>query len=195
LWHLALQTVIGTSLLTGLNVGDTIGGIQFRLDGGLATGPAVSTTWPDWSLTLSPSNNAPGSLSATFAANIATGAVTVRSGPLTLLADSMPGGATPNAFGALIAFTTPYTYTGGDLLLTLTHTNASSGPGATLDYQFLANAENQGAAGYQATTATLFQQMAMPVIQLTTVPEPPAIVMAGTAAVAGVGLALRRRRE
>jgi hypothetical protein len=175
-------------------VGVSIGGIQFRLAGGLATGPPVNTVWPDWSLTLSPSNNAPGSLSATFDDNIAPGAVTVRSGPLTLPANSLPGGSSPNAFGLLIAFTTPYTYTGGNLLLTITHTVASSGPGASLDYEFLPNAENQGGPGYQATTATQFQQEAMPIIQLTTVPEPSAVVMAGMvlglAAVAG----LARRR-
>jgi hypothetical protein len=191
---ITLQTVIGASLLTGLNVGDSIDGIQFRLDGGLPTGPAVNTVWSDWSLTLSPSNNAAGSLSATFAANIAAGAVTVRSGPLTLLANSLPGGATPNAFGLLIAFTTPYTYTGGNLLLTLTHTVASNSPGAAVDYQFLANAENQGAAGYRATTATLFQQNAMPVIELTTVPEPASRAMFSFGLAGVAALAWRRRK-
>jgi hypothetical protein len=59
-----------------------------------------------------------GSLNATPANNIASNVVTVYDNTLVIPANSLVGGAGPNPF-FLINLTEPFTYTGGDLLMTL----------------------------------------------------------------------------
>jgi len=187
-----LQAVISSSLLGGMGIGTQLTGIQFRLASNFATGPAAATSWSDWSLTLGPSLNPAASLITTFASNEGPGSVVVRSGTLTLPANSMPGGAALNSFGFFIPFTTPYTYTGGDLLFTLTHTDGAGGSGVTVDYVFTSGVENQGGGGYQATSAS-FQQGASPIFELTTaIPEPS---MFGALSIALTVLGLVRRRS
>src|SRR5207302_8764496 len=99
---------------------------------------------------LGPSNFAPGSLSTSPAANQGAGTMQVRSGPLTFPANSFPGGSSPNAFGPEITFSTPYTYTGGDLLLTLRYTAASGQ--LLFDFQNTPDAQFRSAFDYNATT-------------------------------------------
>jgi hypothetical protein len=114
------QWDLAASQLTPM-VGDSITAIGFRLPSGASSvsGPIDIGTWD---LQLSSSLNPIGSLSTTFANNIASNAVTVVSGGLIL--GSVTGGTGPNPFFA-IDFTTPFTYTGGDLLMTLTVANAT----------------------------------------------------------------------
>lgn len=114
------QWVLAGSQLTAM-IGDPITGIGFRLGGGTTDiGP---TTYSMWDLELSSSLNPVGSLSTNFASNIAPNGVTVLSGPLSL--GPVTGGSGPNPF-FLIDFTSPFTYTGGDLLMTLNVANAST---------------------------------------------------------------------
>src|SRR5690349_4563859 len=61
-------------------------------------------------------------MSNTLADNRGADEVLVHTGPLTIGAGDYPTGGSPNAFGATISFTTPYTYTGGPLLLEYSHT-------------------------------------------------------------------------
>ena len=115
------QIDIAASQLTSL-VGESINAIGFREAGG----PAVtSVTLSGFSLELSGSANPIGSLSATQSANIGANAQTVYSGTLMLsglISGSVSG---PNPF-FLINFSTPYLYTGGDLLITDSYTSSSS---------------------------------------------------------------------
>jgi hypothetical protein len=117
------QWVYSSSQLTSI-VGDNITSIGFRLPAGAST-VASATTFAQWNLVLSPSVNPPGSLSPFFPFNVGPGSTNVLSGPLTIPANSLVGGAGPNPFYD-ITFTTPYRYTGGDLLFTLTYLLGSS---------------------------------------------------------------------
>ena len=101
------QFVYDDSLLAGMPAGSLVTGMRFRQKGGRPTGPTTDQTWADYNVVMGPSNFAPGSLDSTFADNIGAGSTTVMSGPLTVLADSFPGGAVPNAFGPLFGVHNP----------------------------------------------------------------------------------------
>jgi hypothetical protein len=115
---ITFQWDLAASQLTPLD-GTAITGIGFRLPGG-ARNISSPTTVGSWDLELSGSLNPIGSLNATPANNIASNAVVVyNNSSLVIPANSLIGGAGPNPF-FLINFTTPFTYTGGDLLMTVT---------------------------------------------------------------------------
>jgi len=166
-----LQFAYDSSQLGSLTAGSVITGLSFRLDGGMASNPSLS--YSSYDIRLSTSLNNPGSLSSTFANNVGADVVLVRSGPLTFAAGSFPGGVTPNAFGPVIAFTTLYPYTGGDLLLTIRHT----GNGAAS--QFVDAVPNTSGLyqGLGADTDTATTELAgfvtnAPIVQFTTAPVP-----------------------
>jgi hypothetical protein len=142
------QQVFGASLLGGLAVGDVINGLTFRVIG-LADDGVPAQIVPEYEIRLSQSVNAPGSLSMTFANNRGADEVIVRSGQLIINAGDFP--ATPNPgpepFGTFIAFTTPYTYQGGNLLLEIAYSGFAIGRGSS--------EEINNAAGQQIFT---FQQ-------------------------------------
>jgi len=126
--------------------------------------------------------------------------VTARTGALSFAAGAFPSGGSPNAFGPLISFTIPYTYTGGDLLVTVRHTDP--GASANVDAQRDVNVQNVFADGDTAATATGSGGFA-PVVRLGFAPTAPAgaVPEPGTLALAGMGLLplagtiLRRRRR
>lgn len=172
------QWVFASSSLVGLNPGTAIVGIGFRLDGGSSDRPGVDLTYSTWDLQLSQSNNPAGSLSATFADNIAADVVTVRSGPLAIPAGSLPGGPGPNSFN-FIAFTTPYVFSGGDLLLTLRQDNTGGAPLVAVDGVGLADlagvADTVRATSATETTGTAqFFNVPVTALEIQTVPEPSA---------------------
>ncbi len=141
----------------GLNPGDQITGVRTRLNGGQATAPASDISISSLDITLAQAALPFTSISATFANNLLK-PVLVRSGPFKIPAGSMPGGSTPNAFGVLVPFSTPYTYQGGDLVVMYTKTTVS--PTFTADaanlYAGVGTAyRNVVGAGYQATTGNL----------------------------------------
>lgn len=109
------QLNIDSGQLTGA-VGQQITGLQWRLNGGAAAWPGVDTNYAFWDVFIGAGVD-PSAMSNTFAANFTGVPTQVRSGPATILANSFSGGATPNAFGATLGFTTPYLYTGGDLTI------------------------------------------------------------------------------
>jgi len=123
------QLVVGPQELGSLPLGARVTGITWRLSTWIVhpDWPGVGNTanYSNYDIYLSQSNNPPGSLSTTYTDNIGADVVQVRGGPLSLADAFFPGGAlTPsvNPYGALIQFTTPYVYQGGDLLLTIRHT-------------------------------------------------------------------------
>jgi hypothetical protein len=122
-----LQTAIAASELTALLPGSQITGLTYRLSAEhVGSWPAADLTWAQYNIQLSTSNFPPGSLDPEFSFNIGADVVAVRSGPLTIPAGSLQDTAgVPNAFGPMILFSTPYTYTGGDLLITIRHTGNS----------------------------------------------------------------------
>lgn len=110
------QFTFAASQLTGI-VGQEINGLQWRLGGpGTAAWPAVDTSYAFWDVFIGPGVN-PSAMTTTFANNFTGPTTQVRSGPHTFLANSFSFGATPNAFGSTLSFTTPYLYTGGDLAI------------------------------------------------------------------------------
>ena len=134
-----VQTVYNASLLAaaGLNPGDVLNGLQFRLNG-----PDNVPIWSvsDYQIRLATSNFSAGDLRNEFADNRGGDYTVVRSGALTLDGSEFDGSSTagstgpgtPNAFGPLWTFDTNFVYNGGDLLLEYTHTaidNSLNSPG------------------------------------------------------------------
>jgi hypothetical protein len=123
------QQVYHNSLLTSLAPGTQITGMRFRADGGWHVLSSGSYNFATFDVRIGTSTHAPGSLSATVADNLGADTIQARSGSLFWAAGSFPSDTSPSSFGPLIDFTTPYTYNGGDLLLTVSH---SAGGGDTL---------------------------------------------------------------
>ena len=191
-----LQYVYSTSEL-GFSAGSELAGLAFRLNN--SQGTNVALTWTNYTIELSQSLFAPGSLSTVFANNIGADVVTVRSGPLAIAASAFPSGGSPNAFGPEIVFTTPYTYTGGDLLVTIRHTGNTQGIGYFADSVPNATGlyEGQGAAGFATASFTAGQSVTNTavVMQFDVAPEPGTWVLAGSlVALLAAGRRLRRRR-
>jgi|GEM_PF-5560245 len=121
----------------GITPGTQITGVAFRTPSWQVfpswPGTGLSANFPAFDITMSKSTRAAGLLSTTYTENIDTDAVAVRTGPMVLPSGFNPGGAlTPNvnAWGGVIQFTTPYTYTGGHLLFTLRQNGHTGGAGS-----------------------------------------------------------------
>jgi len=128
------QLLISTSQLGSISVGSQITGFSFRLYNGNLTGfPASTATWADYTVNMGV-GVALGSQSTTFASNFVGAPTLVRSGALVVNAGAYTAGATgttPNPFGPSITFNTPYTYTGGNLLIEIRHTGSNILNGTT----------------------------------------------------------------
>ncbi len=193
------QWVFAASELSSVPTGSLVTGIGFRLDGGRATGPAAALNFSRWDLQLSQSLNAPGALDVDFADNIGPDVVTVHSGPLTIPTNFFTGDASPNAF-ATIVFTTPYTYTGGNLLLTLREVGGVANP-LSLDAVSLplAGTDSVGVVENADATSGAAHQVNVPVTAFTftppaAVPAPATLLLLVSAvAVLGTVRAWRRR--
>lgn len=190
------QLLINASQLTGA-LGQQITGLQFRLfTGATVAYPASAATWSDYTINVGP-GVAFGSQTTTFASNFAGPATTVRTGPLTIPAGTFgTASPTPHPFGFAIMFSTPYNYTGGNLLIEIRHTGSNITNNAANDFLEVALTTDPGynnqfwsatAVGNAATTGA---QANFTVTNLIVVPSP-----AG-AAVLGLGglVAMRRRR-
>jgi hypothetical protein len=192
------QQVFSASLLSGLPVGSVIDGFHFRLAPGQSTvTSAVSSSHFD--ISIGPSVFHPGSLSTSTAGNEGPGTVLARSGPITFPANSFVGGAGPNPFGPLISFTTPYTYTGSDLLLTFSDTAFTSSVIMDAQAGLFSNAQGRQDIGvYNSSTVPQNVNGFAMIVQFdyVPVPEPAAAMLLAAAAPALTGCAARvlRRR-
>ena len=110
-----LQYLYRQADITGLQPGDIITGLTLRLDGSkIESWPTKDVTWEAFNIKISPGVS---ELGPTLADNFTATPTIARSGPLDMPAGSFPAPEeTPRPFGMIIPFTTPHTYTGGDLL-------------------------------------------------------------------------------
>lgn len=115
------QQLINQSLLSNM-IGSLITGITWRLPSN-ATGdwPASEIVFSSYDVYLSGSVP-PDQRSLTFALNVVGTQTQVRSGSWTVPLGSFRSGGSPNDFGHVVNFTTPYLYTGGHLLIEIRHT-------------------------------------------------------------------------
>jgi hypothetical protein len=188
------QLLIAASQL-GAVAGQQIAGLTFRLyTGAAAAYPATNATWADYSINIG-QGVAFGSQTTTFATNFVGSPTNVRSGPLTINAGSFTSGLVPNAFGTTIMFDTPYTYTGGNLLIEVRHTGSNIVNTST-DFLEVALTTDPGynSAFWSATAtgnaATVGAAANFTVTKLVVIPSP-----AGAAVLGLAGFAASRRRR
>lgn len=115
------QMLMAASQLTPF-LGKNMMGVAFRNTTTITTAwPSAPATYPDYRILMGP-GVAPPLRSLTFADNILGTQQEVRSGPITFATDSYPLAGPNLEFGQTIPFTTPFLYTGGDLLMEIRHT-------------------------------------------------------------------------
>ncbi len=142
-----------------------------------------------WNWQRSTGTNPVLTLSSTFANNNGPNVVTVRSGALSISAGTFPSSGSPRGFYT-IGFTTPFTYTGGEVVVTMRHTSHAGS-------SFLNDAVNVGALGntlgnvFDSTTGST-NFFHFPVTRFTVTPEPGSLVLA---AIGVLAASARRRRR
>lgn len=197
------QYVFNASYLSGLT-GQSLTGLTFRLDQQY-DGDTTARTFTDYTVKLGIWSG--GAFSNIPQNNLnASGSQTVRTGAFTFT----PGATSntlgiANGFGNFMTFQTPYAYNGGDLLVTLSHSQVSGSHGFVSTDSF-ANAltvfsHNANAYNTPGSTHWLYA----PVIQFTTstltpegtvapVPEPSTLILLG-AGLAGLVAARRKMQK
>lgn len=196
------QMTIAAGQLTGL-VGQQLTGLQWRQNGGgSAAWPPVDANFASWDIFLGPGVS-PALMGTTFANNFTGSPTQVRNGPLTFPAGSFTFGSSPNAFGPVLNFTTPYVYSGGDLAIEMRFAQqtgattqspldaylASGGPGNGWGVDFSARwtANSAGTTGGNGNFLVTN-------LVATPIPEPTSLAFAGVScAMAAVWNKLRRR--
>ena len=198
------QVVYNSDILSssGLQAGDVIFGLAFRLDVNNLSVPA-SVNFTNYEIRLGQSLNSAGFLDPVLANNRGADYSVVRSGPLDLLASDIPVGGFPNDFIQPFLFNNGnYTYQGGDLLLEYTHTAvpdtgvfADATDFSTFGGAFDSIIQSQFAPGFDGAVEGFdgFGIDFAPIVQFSVVPEPSSTVMLAIASI--VGLVYRRRRS
>jgi hypothetical protein len=181
--------LLPASQLASVPVGAQITGIQFRQYYGATTPwPAVNVPWNNYDIYVG--NAAVTSLNTSIAANYVAGTRTqVRAGPMTIPANSFGVGSPTHPFGYVMSFSTPYTYTGGGLVIEITHDGNLAATAAFCDHPlgFMPGTVQSGYnTTYNATTLAYTYDAPL-TTQVTWVPEPASLL------VLVLGLALRRR--
>ncbi|MBX3379542.1 MAG: hypothetical protein KF805_05580 [Phycisphaeraceae bacterium] len=167
-----LQVMYAADQMASVPPGSAILGIQMRQWNNASTGfPASSLVLPKFWLTVGTSTQTPATMSTNFASNL-SGAVAARAGTLSLAAGAYPGGAatgtTPEGWGPTIAFTNPFYYIGGPLVMEFRTENPASASNFSADVfsapgkvAFVSNSPST------ATSGPFVQQNQGVVVQLT----------------------------
>lgn len=201
------QFAYDASQFSGISNGSTLNGIGFRLPAGVGT-YAAALNYSQYSIAVATAALPVGSLSATYASNVSGDETVVRSGALTIPGGSFVGGSNPNPFFE-IAFTTPFVYHGGSLVVTIRHSDPGSTVSAPVDANFTDTAAppltiGNSVADFSTASATTGQvgYFNVPVASFYftapdgAVPEPASVVSSGTAVMMMVlGFAWRHRRR
>lgn len=122
-----LQEQFASSLFSNVAIGSQLTSIGIRLYTGAATN-SKELDYTNFEIQVGTGANAMGSLSRTFSANLGADTIVARSGALTIAKNGLKADSCTsrrkcstivptNSFYTL-DFTTPYTYEGGDLLIT-----------------------------------------------------------------------------
>ncbi len=193
------QWIISSSQL-GLTAGDVLNAISFRADGSASGAlPPADINYASYQITIGAAATTPATMSDTFAANFASSSV-VRSGPLTISANSQPGGSVPNAFGSSLNFNTPFTYAGGDLVIEIRASSSSPSSSVLID------GDQNAASGYgtdyrgkfnfssSATTSSFDVNVPITQISFTPVPEPATYGLLSGLGLAAFALVRRVKR-
>ncbi|MEZ6235578.1 MAG: GC-type dockerin domain-anchored protein [Phycisphaerales bacterium] len=149
------QLVIGEALLGAVPVGARFTGITWRRPTWTPyapwPGPSVTCAYANFDIYLGTAALPPGQMSTTATQNFGPDNTLVRSGPISYQGEFFPGGnASPgvNPFGQVVAFTTPFTYAGGDLVLTVRQDGNSCGSSGFLDTVGNPNTQAKGVSSY-----------------------------------------------
>lgn len=128
------QFVVSASELGGIPVGGVISSIGFRFAGSPFLTPTGSASFSRYDLQIGQSANPLTALSTNFNANLGADTVLALSGPLTLPDNALVDlpGEVANPFYDL-SFTTPYTYAGGDLAVTIRAIPTIGNPAIAVD--------------------------------------------------------------
>lgn len=137
IWNAAYtqQAIAASSQFDTIGPASDFVGMAWRRSSSIngASWPAAIANFAQYDVQLSRSPNDPSSLSSTIATNVGPDAVTVRSGPLSLAANSFgtKGSEITSPFGPEVGFANAYHYRGGSLLTVTRHTGQGSG---TIDF-------------------------------------------------------------
>jgi hypothetical protein len=147
------QIIYAASELTSV-VGMDLIGITWRMSPQYVAFPSTTAIWDEYQIRIATTAITPAGMSTSFAANFGGNEVLVRSGPLTLSVGFFPSITAPNPFGGMIAFQTPFRYTGGNLVIEIRH------PGGNFvnPYGYLEGlTTTQTSLGYGATVRAISQ--------------------------------------
>jgi hypothetical protein len=148
------QMQFSAAALAGLPIGARITELQFRLDtNAVAAFPSNTVTWSDYQVTLAQATRSVSAMSTNFASNLLS-PVLVKSGAVSIGANTFSISASPNPFGSLIVFDTPYVYQGGDLVMLFRHPGSDSASNAFLDA--LSSATPGYGTGFRAFSTNSF---------------------------------------
>lgn len=175
----------------GLVVGSTIAGVRTRLQESFVMTGDRSIS--DFEITLAQAANALGAMSSTLSSNMIN-PLQVRDGALTIFDVQMPEGSVPNAFGQMIAFTSPYTYHGGDLIFMFSRPAVTGGAGVTTDAHIGDGSivRRVFSNSFHATTGTVSDNFEALQLEFTAVPEPSRVLLAAVGLLS-LGFARHRR--
>lgn len=147
----SVQVFVAASQLIAVPAGSTITGMSFRNSPRTLTFPLADVNMARFDVTLSPSVFSPLNVSTTFANNIGSGAVQVRSGAMVIPAGAFPASpdlVTPSFNAWYVPFTSVFVYPGGDLCVTFRAEGVISTSGLFDGYAFNPVAEGSALYNY-----------------------------------------------
>lgn len=158
--------------LRNLRPGDLITGFDFRGATAGAAAPAAFISILDFQVTIGTASGPVNRMGNVFGNNFATRQL-VRSGPLGIPAGSLPPAGSADPWGAFIEFDVPYVYTGGDLVMQVSHTGSTTqglSIGVTTDPGFVRTAVD---TLFQSTRSNFLPGDGGPFLRLRIQPDGP----------------------